>query len=112
MSSKPTKIKPVARTIADWKKTHDPDTVITTRIKAALIKLREIGPQHFEYEKEFCVLAGVSPSIIGKYREDFAAHIVTAPRIGAENRHPRLAWFGNISAATSVRGGKVDGSHD
>jgi uncharacterized protein YmfQ (DUF2313 family) len=95
----------VARTIADWKKNHDPDTVISTKIKAALAKLRAIGSQHFEYEKEFCTMAGVSHSVIGKYREEFASHIVMTPRLNGER--PRLAWFGNASTATSVRGGKA-----
>jgi hypothetical protein len=105
MASKTKSTKPVARTIADWKKNHDPDTVMTTKIKATLAKLREIGAQHFEYEKEFCALAGISQSLIGKYREQFAAHLVTAPRMGGESR-PKLAWFGNISAARSARGEK------
>lgn len=97
--------KPVARTLADWKKNHDPETVRTTKIKAALAKLRELGGQHFEYEKEFCALAGISQTQIGEYREQFAAHIVAAPRMNGESR-AKLAWFGNISAARSARGDK------
>ena len=104
MAKKHIPTKPQARTIADWKKTHDPDVVISGKIKEGLAKLREIGPQHFEYEKEFCTLAGVSQSVIGKYRDRFAAYIVMTPRIGDQRQ--KLAWFGNISTATSVRGGK------
>jgi len=100
-----TSAKPVARTIADWKKNHDPDVVNVTKIKAGIEQLRKIGLQHYEYEKEFCTMIGVSPSIIGKYRERFAGHIVLSPRIGEQRQ--RFGWFATVSAATSARGGKV-----
>lgn len=100
--------KPVAKTLADFRKAHDKDTVVTTRIDQALEALRASGAEAWEYEGDFIKLAGISIADCSTYRSQYAEYVVDAPIVcqGGKSRNgtPRRVWFGDKKLAAKVRG--------
>lgn len=94
-------IKP--RTIADFKASHDRETVVTTKVKGALEALAKVGPEHYEYEGDFVKLAKISQTDVTLIREKFKDHIVEAPAV--HGKTARRVWFGNIKTAKALREG-------
>lgn len=101
--SKPVKKR---RTAADFKAAHDADTVITGKIRAALAKMAaDFGPEHFEYDMDFCIAAGISTNVVNKYRAAFAAHLVEAPAVGrTKNSAVKYVWFATPAGAKKSGG--------
>jgi hypothetical protein len=95
--------KDKAKSLADFKSIHDPDTVIPNKIRAALADMLKLGAEHWEYESDFVQRAGVSMTQLGQYRDGFMKHLVKAPQVG-KSREPRNVWFADPKVATKVRG--------
>jgi hypothetical protein len=81
------------RSLADWKATYDKDTIVPSKVRAAL---KELG-QSWEYESEFVRRAGVSYADLNGYRDAFADYIVT---IRAESKR---VWAGSVEFAQALR---------
>ena len=90
------------RTLADYRAAHDPSVIVPSRIRAALAAMVKEGRENWEYEAEFMKRAALSPTQMGQFREQFAAHIVLAP--GRHQRNPKRIWFGDLKAAAHARG--------
>ena len=59
--------KPAGRSLTDFRKAYDKDTIIPSKIKAGLT---ELG-QSWEYESEFVKRCGISFNDMGNYRDQF-----------------------------------------
>lgn len=91
-----------ARTIADFKASHDRETVVSAKVAAAIEALLKIGPQHYEYEGDFIKLAKISNSDLPLIREKFKAHIVEAAAV--HGKTARRVWVGSVKVAKELRG--------
>lgn len=82
------------RTLTDFRNTHDRDVVIPNKLRAALAAMAKEGPEHHLYEQELLELAGISTTDLGKYREQFAAHIyVVGHANGKALPSAKNVWF-------------------
>lgn len=97
-------MKQKPRTIADFKASHDRETVVTNKVRAALEALANIGPEHYEYEGDFIKLAKISQSDIAGAREskEFKPFIADAPAV--HGKTARRVWCGSIKTAKILRG--------
>ena len=95
-------IKPAFKTLADFQAAHNPDVKIPTKIRAGLASLLAEGKESAEYEAEFVKRAGVTISQIGKYRDQFAKHIVVVRE--ERKSSPKNVWFADTGIATKARG--------
>jgi hypothetical protein len=94
-----------SKTLADFRSKFDRDIVVPGKIKAALATLGKEGPEAWEYEGDFIKRAGVSQTDIGKYREQFAKHIVVAKEVGrSTSGNGRRVWFWSAGVAAKARG--------
>lgn len=102
--------KAKGRTAADFKLAHDPDTVVTNNIRTALAKMaKDHGPEHFEYDREFCSLAGISSNVVNRFRSKFAAHLVEAPPVGRVGKTSlKLVWFATPEGAKKSGGKRYE----
>jgi hypothetical protein len=91
-----------ARTIADFRASHDRETVVTNKVKTALEELAKVGPEHYEYEGDFIRLAKISQTDVGLVREKFKAYIADAPAV--HGKTARRVWCGSIKTAKTLRG--------
>lgn len=100
--------KPGAKTLDDWRASHDRRTVVLTRLQAAIDKMNaEYGPEHWEYEADFIKLADVNQNDCSKYRGELAAFTAISKPIGARrSRSDKIAWFATKNAAAEARGDK------
>lgn len=77
----PAKVVPVekqGRSISDFRRQYDKDTIVPAKIRAAL---KTLGSA-WVYEKEFVKMADVSFADIGNYREMFEDFFITLPNKG------------------------------
>lgn len=81
------------RSIDEFKQTYDKDTIVPSKIDAAL----ELLGDGWEYEVNFAKLAGVSLADIGTYREMYADYYVQVRRDG------KRAWAGTKATARHMR---------
>jgi hypothetical protein len=95
--------KSKARTIAEFKAAHDQTVIIPNKIRAAIEKLAEIGPEHYEYEADFLRAASVSNNVIGQYRDKFADYWVEIPNPNGGGKGTKRVWFGDKKVAARVR---------
>jgi len=93
--------KPKPRTLDEFRSNHDRNVIVPAKINAALAKMREIGPEHYEYESDFIKFAGISQTDVSLHRDSFADHIVETTAVGG--RSPRRVWFGDKKVAAKVR---------
>jgi hypothetical protein len=98
MTSK--QIKP--RTAADFRAAHDKAVIVPNKIRAALVELLKIGPEHFEYDNDFMRLAGVSNIDMAAYRLQFAHYWFDTPGKSGGKGSKRV-WFGNPKVAARLR---------
>jgi hypothetical protein len=82
------------RTLQDFRKQYDKSYIVPTKIRAAL---QQLGSDGWEYEADFAKMAGVSLTDLGRFRDEFAKHVVT---LGRESRR---AWAGTAAAAQKMR---------
>lgn len=94
--------KAVARTIADFKASHDRETVVTNKARAALEAIAKIGPEHYEYEADFLKLAKLSQGDGPIVREAFTAYIADAPAV--HGKTARRVYCGSLKTAKILRG--------
>lgn len=93
--------KAKGKTLDDFNLAHNPDVKIPAAIAAGLVSLLAEGPQSWEYEGEFMKRCnGVGNNNIGKYREQFAKHIVIIKMA----KSPKCAWFADPKVAARARG--------
>lgn len=92
-----------ARTIADFKASHDRETVVTAKVKAALEVLAKVGPEHYEYEGDFIKLAKIGQADVTLVREKFKDYIVEAAAV--HGKTARRVWCGSLKTAKTLREG-------
>jgi molybdenum-dependent DNA-binding transcriptional regulator ModE len=81
------------RSLAEFRSTYDKATIIPAKIKEAL---KALG-NGWEYEADFARIAKVSTLDLGRFRDQYAAHVVT---IGKDSRR---AWAGTEKLAQEMR---------
>lgn len=91
-----------ARTGADFAAKHIRNTAVAAKIKAALAKILETGPEHWEYETELSKPPyGVGSRDIADYRDEFKSNwLLTEVQDGEK---PRRVWFGDSKVAARYR---------
>ncbi len=94
--------KPAFKTLADFQAAHNPDVKIPAKIKAGLAALLAEGTESAEYETEFAKRSGISPTLIGKYREQFTKHIVVVRSERSSTQ--KNVWFADTRVAAKARG--------
>jgi hypothetical protein len=94
--------KPTYKTLAEFQAANNPDVKIPAKIRAGLAALLAEGKEAAEYETEFCRRATIGPTVIGKYRDMFAKHIVTIRPEGKGS--PKNVWFADAGTAAKARG--------
>ena len=87
--------KKKAKSLSDFKKLYDKDTIVPAKIKAAL---KELGKDGWNYESDFVKDAGVSLNDLGNYRDMFSDYIVSL------KRDSKRVWAGSKEMATEMRG--------
>ena len=83
-----------AKSLDDFRRAYDKDTIIPTKIRAGIAALTAKG---WEYEAEFAKQSGVSLYDIGRYRGSFEDYVVV---IG---RGVKRAWAGSAALAKQMR---------
>lgn len=84
-----------AKTLEDFMKDNDRDTVVRTKIKAALSALLKIGPEEHESETDLAKRAGLQLVEVTRMREhkEFHRHVAFVPKL--MGRKARYVWFGD-----------------
>ena len=95
--------KPTYKTLAEFQAANNPDVKNPAKIVAGLESLLAEGKEASEFESDFCKRSGVSPVIIGKYRERFAKHIVVV-RTDGNRGSSKNVWFADAKVAAKARG--------
>lgn len=85
--------KRAGRSLADFRAQYDKSHIVPARVRDALHALGG----GWEYEVQFAKMAGVSLQDLGRFRDQFASHVV---QIG---RDARRAWAGTVSTATAMK---------
>lgn len=86
-----------ARSLDEFRSSHDRSYIVPNKIRAALAAL---GSDGWAYEGEFVKLATISLTELGAYREQFQEFIVTLK--GTEHGG-RRAWAGSKATAEKMR---------
>ncbi|MBP8231776.1 MAG: hypothetical protein KAY22_05680 [Rhizorhabdus sp.] len=105
------KTKAKARTLADFRAAHDQSVIVPNKLRTALAQLQaEGGDENWEYESDFLRRAGVSNSVIGQYRDQFATHIASV-RVSTHGGGFKRIWIATTKAAAKFRAvtGESDG---
>lgn len=95
----PTATKPAAqgsvaaRPLSAFRAEYDKAFIVPSKVRAAL---RAMGAG-WAYEVDFARAAGVSLADLGRFRDQFAEHVV---QIGRDSRR---AWAGTAATATAMR---------
>jgi hypothetical protein len=79
------------KTLDDFMKENDRDTIIRSKITTALRQMAHSGPQHHETETDLAKLAGLQIAEIARLRSTFAKHVAFVPKL--LGRKPRYVWF-------------------
>lgn len=95
-------MKKPAKTVADFRASHDPNVIVPNKIRKALETIAAGGAENWEYEGDLLKIADISVTQLSQFRDQFAAHIVEAP--GTHKRTARRVWFGSAKVAAKVRG--------
>ena len=94
--------KPQARTAAQFRALHDKTVIVPNKIRAALKKLIDVGPEHFAYDEEFRQLCGLQAAELAAYRDQFKRHwFMTAGLTKSSNQ--KRVWFGDAKVADRLR---------
>jgi hypothetical protein len=80
------------RSLSEFRNTYDKSTIVPSKLKAAI---KALGSQGWEYEVQFIRMAGVSPSDVGNFRDEFAEYIVAT--------RDRRVWAGSVKTAQQMR---------
>jgi len=90
-----------AKTLADFRASHDKSIIIPNKIKAALAAMLKEGAEQYDYEVDFMRRAGISSTDMGQFRQMFEQdHVVN---VGTE-RAPKRVWFADPKVARKARG--------
>lgn len=84
-----------ARSLDDFRKTHDKSYVVPEKIKAGLAKL---GKDGWEYESDFIRICGVSQQDFSRFRSQFEDYFLL---VGGRN-HPKRVWAGSVELAAKM----------
>jgi hypothetical protein len=80
-----------AKTLDDFMKENDRDTVVREKVRTALRQMANSGPQHHETETDLAKLAGLQLAELTRLRGDFAKHVAFVPKL--MGRKARFVWF-------------------
>jgi|SRR6185437_5839693 len=94
-------VKPVGKTLADFRAAHDRNVIVPAKIQKALADMLAEHPENWLYELEFMKRAGISQTDMGMFREQFADHVVETG-----GKSPKRVWFASEKVAEKARGGK------
>jgi len=89
---------PKAKTLSDLLVKHDESVIIPKRIREHLAAMLRVGPEEHDYEQDFLTAAKIANNKIGKYREQFKAHIVWT-----RDKNPKRVWFADPKVAAKFR---------
>jgi|GEM_PF-4421430 len=93
------KAKPKA-TLAALRAEHDVFTVTRRKVNAQFERLKARGDE-FQYERDFCLEATISPVHLRLVKGEFAAHTMTLRRIG--KKASLEVWFPNPKHCAAIR---------
>jgi hypothetical protein len=79
------------KTLDDFMKDNDRDTIVRTKIRTALAALLKIGAQEHETETDFAKRAGLQVAELTRFRDEFAKHVAYVPKL--MGRKARYVWF-------------------
>ncbi len=85
-----------AKTLSDFRETHDKSFVIPKKIKEGLASL---GPAGWEYELDFIRRTGVNTQDFARFREQFEEYFVVVN----DGRNTKRVWAGSKSLADKMR---------
>lgn len=80
-----------SKTLEDFMKDNDRDTIVRGKIDAALRTLLKTGPQQHETETDFSKLAGLQLAELTRFRDSYAKHVAFVPKL--MGRNARYVWF-------------------
>jgi len=93
---------PKARTAKDFAAAHVREVYGPNKIRTALAKILETGPEHWEYEGDLAKPPyGLSNADLTEFRDQFAPYwVTTAVQSG---KAARRVWFGDAKVAAKFR---------
>jgi hypothetical protein len=82
-----------AKTLDDFMRDNDRDTIISSKIEAGLKAMAKIGPQEHNTETDFAKLCGLQLVEVAKARDKakFVKHVAFVPKL--LGRKARYVWF-------------------
>lgn len=80
-----------AKTLDDFMKDNDRDTLVRNKIKTALAALLKVGPEEHESETELAKRCGLQLVEITRMRDEFHRHVAFVPKL--MGRKARYVWF-------------------
>jgi hypothetical protein len=94
--------KVTVRTGADFASKHIRTNAVTAKIQAALVKIKSVGPEHWEYETDLSKPPySISSRDLADYRDQFDPFwLYTEVQ---EGEKPRRVWFADPKVAAKYR---------
>jgi len=80
-----------AKTLDDFMRENDRDTIVAGKIDTALKALLKVGPQEHDNETDFAKRCGLQLAELTKYRERYRKHVAFVPKL--LGRRARFVWF-------------------
>lgn len=84
--------------LSSFRAVHDPNVTVPAKINSAFEQLRKAeGKEAWRYEGDFMKLARISQTDLGRFRAQFAGHIVET-----KGRNAKRVWFVDKTVAASA----------
>lgn len=80
-----------AKTLDDFMRDNDRDTIIRAKIDAGLKAMAKVGPQEHNTETDFAKLCGLQLVEVTKARDSYHKHVAFVPKL--LGRKARYVWF-------------------
>lgn len=85
--------------LSTFKAIHDPNVTVPAKINGAFDQLRKTeGKEAWRYEGDFIKLARISQTDIGRFRGQFAEHVVET-----KGRNAKRVWFVDKTVAAQAQ---------
>lgn len=91
--------KPGTNNLAAFRAAHDPNVMVPNKFRDGLASLlKEKSEGAWEYEADFVKRAKLSQSELGKFRSQFAEHVVET-----NGKNAKRVWFADADDAAKMR---------
>jgi hypothetical protein len=80
-----------AKTLEDFMKENDRDTMVRSKIQLALRQMLNSGKEQHETETDLARLAGLQLAELTRLRAEFHKHVAFVPKL--MGRKARFVWF-------------------